>query len=216
MEGLGVKSLTHLLGVVALLAIPIQAGLIVDNGSPNNTSGNEMTQWIQAEDFVLGGATNIQGVRFWGFALAAPGYLGSIVWQIRADAAGSPGGVLFTGTAVLAPVNEGPLAFSGNNQLRFDFDTGGAALAAGTYWLALHNGPLSTTVRDEFYWQTRANNATLRGMEDQAPFDGVFVSNGGEHAFQLFDTPFAAVPEPGSLTLIGSGLLALGFLVRRK
>jgi hypothetical protein len=54
-------------------------------------------------------------------------------------------------------------------------------------------------------------------MEDMAPFDGVFTSNGTEHAFQLFDTPFAAgVPEPGSLTLIGTGLLALGFLVRRK
>ena len=210
------KPLILVLCLAALLTIPGQAGLIVDNSPPNNSSGNEMTQWIQAEDFVLGGATNIQGIRFWGFQLAAPGYLGSIVWQIRSNAAGSPGGVLFTGTAVLTPVNEGPVAFSGNSQLRFDINTGGAALAAGTYWLALHNGPLTTTARDEFYWQTTASNATLRGMEDNAPFDGVFASNSAEHAFQLFDTPLNGVPEPSTMILISGGLLGLGLLRRRK
>jgi hypothetical protein len=59
-----------------VLAIPVLAVatsvsatpvLLYNNGAPNGANGNEMTMWIQAEDFLLAGLTNLTGVRFWAF-----------------------------------------------------------------------------------------------------------------------------------------------------
>ncbi|MBI5083209.1 MAG: hypothetical protein HZB13_01235, partial [Acidobacteria bacterium] len=67
---------THLmtLSLLFLLAISAQAALIYDNGAPNASGGNEFTQWIQAEDFTLASATNIEAFRFWAFQFGGTGY----------------------------------------------------------------------------------------------------------------------------------------------
>jgi hypothetical protein len=194
------------------------AQVVFDNGSPNNEGGNEMTAWIQAEDFSLSQATTITGIRFWAFALTGGrGYAGSISWRIYDNAGTTPGSnVLFSGTYVGGFTNEGPLAFDGADQLRFDINTG-FNLNAGSYWLGLHNGPLTTTSREEFYWQTRAGNMTLTGQEDQAPFDaGGWSGNDAEHAFQLLGRPTTVVPEPSTYALLATGFVALAVAARRR
>ena len=45
--------------------------IIYDNGGPDQQNGNEMTEWIQAEDFNLSADSTLTSVNFWD--IEAPG-----------------------------------------------------------------------------------------------------------------------------------------------
>ena len=154
-----------------LLAVSsVHAGLIYDNGAPDASNGNEMTNWIQAEDFTLGAAATVTDVRFWAIGIQEPGsYQGSITWSLYADAAGQPGGLLYRNLVTPSRMFDHAVDFGSSYQ--YDFSVGSLNLAAGTYWLGLHNGPLSTTDRLDLYWETTAGNLTATGSEDEASFD---------------------------------------------
>lgn len=189
------------------------AQVVYDNGSPNGVSGNEMTEWIQAEDFTLGATTDIGGIRFWDVQ-GSPGYGGSISWFIFGNAGGVPGATLFQGIATPTRTAQGTGV---NGMARFQNDFAVMlSLGPGTYWLGLHNGPTTTTTRQEFYWETTNGNATATGREDQTPFgDNGWSSNGQEHAFQLMGTQ-TTVPEPATVVLMATGLVGIGAAARRR
>jgi hypothetical protein len=198
----------------------VALALVYDGGAPNQLSGNEMTQWIQANSFTLGAADTIVAARFWDIN-ATTGFSGSITWAVYANNAGSPGALLNTGSvAGFNRVDTGNSVL-GLEEFRNDLNIGAVALAAGTYWLGLHNGPLSNQARAEFYWET-TSAAKPAGAELVAPFNGSWTqsSGGNPHAFQLFDTPLpsgSTTPEPSSLFLLGSsGVIGLGYWLRRR
>lgn len=191
-----------------------RASLIYDNGGPDQSGGNEMTEWIQAEDFTIGTAVTLTDVRFWNLEdPSLSGYNGSISWSIYADTGTAPGALMFRGNTAGVTrtlTNTGVLGVY--DEYQNDFSVGSIALAAGTYWIGLHNGDVSMTTRAEFYWETTGLNATLTGQEDDAPFDdNVWLGNGSEHAFALY-----SVPEPASLGLFGAGALGLVIQVRLR
>jgi hypothetical protein len=189
------------------------ASLIYDNGGPNAQNGNEMTQWIQAEDFTLATPELLTDVRFWAFGFSEPGsYQGSIVWSLYGDNSGQPGGLLQRGSVVPTRTYDHVTPWQPSYQ--YDFSVGSIGLAASTYWLGLHNGPLTTTDRFDLYWETTSYNSTTTGNEDIVPFDsGGWYNNGQEHAFQLYGT--AVIPAPAAVMLVGFGASFVGWLRRR-
>jgi hypothetical protein len=199
--------------VVLGLATAAPAGLFYDNGAPNSLNGNEMTEWTQAEDFTVASPVVLTDARFWAFGVSEPGsYAGSIVWSLYADGSGQPAALLDRGSVVPARAFDHSTPYGPSYQ--YDFSVGSLNLVAGTYWLGLHNGPLTTDTRSEFYWETTGANLTVRGNEDITPFDtGGWYNNGQEHAFELYANP---VPVPGAVLLGSIGLGYAGMRLRRR
>src|SRR5512139_40180 len=154
------------IGVLTLSGVST-AAVLYDNGAPNQLNGNEMTQWIQTEDFTLTAAATITDIHFWSVDSGLAD--GTITWQIYSDNAGLPNVILASGNTAVTRTATGNVLFFGT-EFANDFNIAALSLGAGTYHLGLHNGALSVTNRSEFYWETTGANSTTTGLEDIAPF----------------------------------------------
>jgi hypothetical protein len=210
------------LAMVLFFGTFAHAGIVYNNGGPNQQNGNEATEWVQTEDFMLTSATTVTGVEFWDIE-SPPGYSGSITWWITGDTGGNPdfSNILGTGNVALTTHT---LTANGCTVLGFlcEYDdTFGlsVALQAGVeYHLALHNGPVTNTTRSEFYWETTNPNSTQTGLECDLTLGACFNSwnnNGDEHAFNLTGGT-TNTPEPGTLALFGTSVVGLAGMLRRK
>ena len=197
-------------------ASPALAATVWDNGAPATvvTGGSVMTDTIQAEDFTLLTTTDLTGITFWDLQGVTGDYLGSINYQIYA---GSPGGTLVaSGSAT--PTRTAAGTVLGYSQFQNDFAVSITGLVAGTYWLALHDGPVASTSFADFYWSWADLNATnaptTRGLElGLAPLATSWTTNEQEHAFLI--TGVSSVPELTPAAMLGLGLGAV-FLAQRR
>ncbi len=195
--------LALLLAISFLGPLPVPAELLYDNGPPSLTNGFELTHWIEADDFTLEVAARLESVKVWSFE-GAGSFEGSIVWQIYSNApGGTPGTILFSGTSTnLTHVATGSFYF-GYAEYVTTFDITPKFLPAGTYWLALHNGPLSNdSALGRVYWETtstlgaRESRSQIRSQ--MSPFISLWLSNSippgapSECAFQLNGTSSSA------------------------
>ncbi len=197
---------------LCLAAVPAMAQVIYSNGPINGTTD----AWTINSGFIVSDS----------FTVSTQAALGGIVFGAWAD----PGDVLesaqvsitsseFGGTSFYnAVVNFSQSGCSGN-QYGFNVCTetstsgfSGPNLAAGTYWLNLENAVVNTG--DPIYWDE--NSGPSHASENSV---GTIPS---EAFTVLSETTTSStssggtVPEPSSILLIGSGILGLAGVLRRK
>jgi hypothetical protein len=179
-------------------SISTNAAQIFDNGAPDLLNGFEMANWIEADQFTFTTGATVQSVKFWD--LEHIGYFqNTIPWAIYSNSgSNTPGNLIASGfstnlTHVLTGRNDG----FGYIEFVSTFDITPVSLPAGTYWLALHNGPLSYLTQ-QVYWETGAHPSTIPSKCDISPFNGIWLTNFSSNnpapklAFQLngaFITP---------------------------
>lgn len=161
--------------------------VIYDNGGPNQQNGNEMTQWVQTEDFTLTSTQTVTDIHFWDVDQGT--YAGTISWWIVGDAAGDPdwGNMLGAGQLDVGRAATG-ICLSFGCEFENSWNIDPLVLGPGTYHLALHNGELANNQRAEFYWETTNPNATPTGRKCDLTNGACFNSwsdNFQEHAFNL-------------------------------
>lgn len=207
--------------LLALAAIPASATTLFDNYAVNGTIlGLQINGGVQiSESFTLGSAATLTGINFgaWNFAGDT---ITSVDWAI--------GNTPFTaigadhGTAAVT----GTFLFTNANSFNIYSDTfalPAVSLGAGTYYLTLSNAVVTGVSTDHAFWDEndgagvdswRNDNGTVA----QLSFTNCAFShpNAGTCAesFQVLGN--SAVPEPGTISLLGGGLLLLGGFVRRK
>jgi hypothetical protein len=191
------------------------------NGSFNNLGGNQMGSLVQAEDFTLTSLSNLTSVVFISVedVAGAGAYSGSIDWSIYSSVGDEPGSLLGGGSASPTRVNLGAVAaLSPFVAFENTMSISVTGLAAGSYWLVLHNGPVGTTADSDFYWGwtdlNAGNTGTIRGLEQSLnPVSITWDDTAQEHAFTIFGDvdPGGGVPEPSTLILLSAGLAAIWF-----
>jgi hypothetical protein len=188
--------------------------LVFDNGDAGKaTAAREMTYSVQADMFSLSRPTQLSAIRFWtvqqlpdfdGF-----GFAGSIAWQVYNDNAGKPGALVGGGVVTPAESSFSPCGYSASTLLpgcnQFDLTIAPLTLNAGTYWLGLHNGPLSLTNQNRaFFWLAAAGANS--GAMDPSPFSGAWQApQNTKFSFQLFGADATPLPRAGVLSHIAAG-----------
>lgn len=193
--------------VLGVLVPNAQAdGIVYNNGGPNQHGGSDITDFLESEDFTLSGATIISDVDFWNFQLVAGDYKGSLYWAIQADARGTPGAIIASGTTpAVARAATGLTDTSGiYSEFTDSFNIAPTELGAGTYWLTLHDGPITDSNFADFYWEWTADNGNSQAFDLVA--GGPWNAALSENAFELS----GPVPEPRSIVLVGTILACLG------
>lgn len=157
-----------------------------------------MTHWIDANQFSLGAAATLGTIKFWDVEASAS-FQGSVVWQIRANAANNtPGTILFSGTAMqVTHTSTGRKVDGVYPEFLNTFAVSSISLPAGSYWLVLHNGPLSNNLGQDIFWESAINASSAESLSDEAPFNGNWETNGpsSQLAFQLIGVPDSLRPR---------------------
>ena len=200
-------------------SLALSAAIIHDEGAPNRVNGSNLSSFVTAEQFTLASAATLQGLIFFGSANGnnVPSqFSGTIGFRFLSNDSGAPGTSLALGSDSSVQLVDNGTQNWGTNEYRFLVNLGPIPLAAGTYWLALHEGNMGTAFDGtEISWDTTGSAPAGADRQTTSQLSGLSGYSTSppslKLAFQLLDAPaYNAVPEPSTWVLM---LSAGGFLL---
>ena len=178
--------------------------------SQNDTNGFGL--FAQAYDnFTLGATTNLTSVEWIGSYFNPPQQGPITAWtlQFYSDAAGAPGNLLYQ-TNVAGTANETFLTIdnAGDPTYLYGLNVNFTAAAGTQYWLSVYP---DLGFPPQWGWETGTGG-------DGASYQCFFGGCGplaGDLSFALFGNQ-GTTPEPGTLIMLGTGILGIAGTLRRK
>ncbi len=163
-----------------------------------------------SDNFLLQSPSTINSITFSSWSHGSGPSI--VFWKISS----SPGGVgsIASGTAGVSD------SFNGTDSLGSAYSIYNSTfllqqnLSAGNYWLTLSTNNSSNG--SYVYWGTSNNGIGGNAYSTQLSTGNFTAIAGWELSLEVEGTPVAPVPEPGSMILLGSGLLGTAYAVRRK
>jgi hypothetical protein len=220
-----------LLGAFAIAQCPVESGyncaFYSGDHDPNNSNANGLANETDAivsgspygaatyQNFVWGGG-NVTGLATNNLSGLNPA---TAYWEIRSGVSEGNGGTLVaSGTGATTNQATGRSDFGFVEYTNF---VGGLSvnLGAGTYWMAVvPNDP--NNANRSFNSNTFGLNAVGTQVSDQqywnsSFFGANFTNADNEGVFSSFSSA-VYTPEPSSLIMLGSGLVAAAGVVRRR
>ena len=195
-----------LLMCLALVVIPASASTLYSNG-PINGSIDGWTMnfgYIVSNNFTLASASTVTA-----FDFGVWEYPGDTALTVDWSITGQENGGTVYGSGSGAAISEVVISTNGYGyQVSRDTVSGlNVILAAGTYWLNLQNAV--TSQGNPLYWDE--NDGPSLASENT-------IGSIGSEAFDILgqSTTTTTTPEPSSIMLLGSGILGLAGVLRRK
>ncbi len=204
---LRIASLTIVL--LALVAIPALAQNDIYNNGPTNGTTDGWTinfGFAVSNTFDLAGPSNVNGVVFAAWLFPGDTLLNAEVLITSEE---------FGGTTYFDQVVSFTQSGCVGNQYGYNVCTetgtfGDVNLGAGTYWLTLQNANVNTG--DPVYWDENSgpSQASENAIGTIPSESFTVLGNSGTTTTQT------GTPEPSSILLLGSGLLGVAGMLRRK